>query len=164
MLVKQLLLKLQEIEELQKQLKQEKKEIIKQAKQERVLEVNIMDLFNEMFEEDDEIGISINPIFVPKYVYGNMEEAKKYIIEKNVGFGIKLHAFRLTFPIASTRLANGENLIDNLEFVSQTQMKPKNEIVGEIMLNFGLDDPCMEKEYFKNAVLNCLMKNQEKTF
>lgn len=166
MLLKELLKKLQEIDNQQKQLKQDKKDLIEFAKQNRILEVNLQELakfLSEYFNEDS-YKIYTIAIYTPNEVYNNLEKAKEYIVSCNMGLGIRIevyNTFKFTMPIKDVKLITGEQLIDKLKFRKlTTNMFVPNELVPLIMLNISLDDKNMEKEYFKQAVFKCVEKRE----
>ena len=171
MLLQELLKNLQDIELQQEELKRQKKKLILKAKEERVLEVGLYDLYKELIKvEDCKKGrVSVNPINVPEKFNQDVEKAKKYIYENNMGLGVTIKmdtrydtliVYKITTSIADARLKNGEKLIDNLVFESKTAMFPKEEIMKDLVLNFGLDNPLLQKTFFKKAVLNCVEKKE----
>ena len=171
MLLQELLKNLQDIELQQEELKRQKKKLIAKAKEERVLEVGLYDLYTELIKVEDcrKGRVSVNRINVPEKFNQDMEKAKKYILDNNVGLSITIEmdtsydtliVYKITTSIADARLTNGEKLIDNLVFESKTAMFPKEEIMKDLVLNFGLDNPLLQKTFFKKAVLNCVEKKE----
>ena len=113
--------------------------------------------------------VSVNPINVPEKFNQDMEKAKKYILENNMGLGITIKmdtsydtliVYKITTSIADARLTNGEKLIDNLVFEGRTAMFPKEETMKDLVLNFDLDNPLLQKTFFKKAVFNCVEKKE----
>lgn len=169
MLLKELLKQLQEIDNQQKQLKQEKKDLVEFAKQNRILEVNLQELAQILSEylNEDSYKIYTTAIYTPNEVYNNVEKAKEYIVRCNMGLGVRIelyNTFKFTLPIKDVKLVTGEKLIDKLQFRKlTTNMFVSNELVPLIMLNISLDDKNMEKEYFKQAVFKCVEKREQET-
>ena len=81
MFVKDLLEKLENIKKQENALKQERKNLVDQAKKERVLEVNIVDFAEKLTSilHQDDFKISANKICIPSSLCNKMEEAKNYI-------------------------------------------------------------------------------------
>lgn len=168
MLVNDLINKLQDIEEQEKNLKQEKKSLIKQAKQERVLEVNFIDLAHELYKisKPEKCDLFFNPIYVPSTINQDMTKAIEYIKTNTMGFGFGIKfdnnvKYKFTMPLTEIKLKNGEDLINNLKFTSSTQLYPSFDIRKQIMLNLDLDDKNMNKAYFKEAVFKCIEKKEQ---
>ena len=68
--------------------------------------------------------------------------------------------YKITTSIADASLTNGEKLIDNLVFESKTAMFPKEEKMKDLVLNFDLYNPFLQKTFFKKEVLNCVEKKE----
>lgn len=171
MLLQELINKLKINEEQHEKLKKERKELIAKAKEERLLEINIVDLYKELLNLHGYKNgkIVVNPISVPKNLNLDILKAKKYIIENNIGLGVTFEmdseygaitVYKFTTPTIDAKLKNGENLIDNLSFKTKTQILPNNDIINDIVVNFGLDNPLLQKTFFKKAVLNCVEKKE----
>lgn len=171
MLLQELINKLKINEEQHDKLKKERKELIAKAKEERLLEINIVDLYKELLNLHGYKNgkIVVNPISVPKNLNLDILKAKKYIIENNIGLGVTFEmdseygaitVYKFTTPTVDAKLKNGENLIDNLSFKTKTQILPNNDIINDIVVNFGLDNPLLQKTFFKQAVLNCVEKKE----
>ena len=78
MLINDLLKKLQDIEGQEKELKNQKKALVKQAKDERVLEVNFIDLAYELYKTSklEKCELFFNPIYVPEHI--KQDKNKQY--------------------------------------------------------------------------------------
>lgn len=168
MLINDLMERLKNIEQQEKILKQEKKNLIKQARTERVLEVNFIDFAHELYKISKPASCKLyfNPIFVPNTLNQNMPKAIEYIKTNNMGFGFGIMfdnsvKYRFTMPLSEIKLKNGEDLINNLEFTSSTQLYPSFDTRKQIMLNLDLDDKNMNKAYFKEAVFKCVEKREQ---
>lgn len=168
MLINDLLKKLKDIEEQEKELKNQKKTLIKQAKNERVLEVNFIDLAHELYKisKPEKCNLFFNPICIPEYVKQDMNKAIEFIKNNNMGFGFgiifdDIIKFRFTMHLSEIKLKTGEDLINNLEFISPTQLYPSFDTRKQIMLNIDLDDKNMKKQFFKEAVFKCIEKKEQ---
>ncbi len=167
MLIKDMLEKFQKIEREQNNLNQQKKDLIAKIEEERILEVNALDLVKALSSctmSHELCTITYHPICIPKSINNDMEEAKNFIKSRKMRLAIKIEAFNhymFTLPIADIKLKNGEDLIDNLEFISDTQMFPKRNIQPLIMLNMELKHEYMQDEFFKNAILKCAKKREQ---
>jgi len=168
MLINDLLKKLKDIEEQEKELKNQKKALIKQAKIDRVLEVNFVDLAHELYKisKPESCELFFNPIFVPNTLNQDMNKAIEFIKNNNMGFGFGIKfdnnvKYKFTLPLAEIKLKNGEDLINNLEFISSTQLYPSFDTRKQIMLNIDLDDKNMNKQFFKEAVFKCVEKKEQ---
>lgn len=168
MLINDLLKKLKDIENQEKKLKQQKKDIIQQAKIDRVLEVSFIDLAYELYKisKPEKCELFFNPIYIPEHIKQDMTKAIEFIKTNNMGFGfgIKFDSkvkYKFTMPLAEIKLKNNEDLINNLEFTSSTQLYPAFDIRKQIMLNIDLDDKNMDKQFFKEAVFKCIEKKEQ---
>ena len=168
MLINDLLKKLKDIENQEKELKQQKKDIIQQAKNERVLEVNFIDLAYELYKisKPEKCDLFFNPIFIPEHIKQDMTKAIEFIKTNNMGFGFGIKfdnnvKYKFTMPLVEIKLKNGEDLINNLKFTSSTQLYPSFDTRKQIMLNIDLDDKNMKKQFFKEAVFKCIEKKEE---
>ena len=169
MLVNDLIEKLENIKKQENALKEERKNIVYQAKRERVLEINVVDFAEKLktVSQQENFKIAINKICIPTSLIGKMEEAKNYIISSNMGISIMIvtdfNIYKIKLPMADIKLQNGENLIDHLKFKEKEKLIyiPKN-IVPQIMINIGLNDPCMEKLLIKHVVLECVKDKENK--
>ena len=168
MLINDLLKKLQDIEGQEKELKNQKKALVKQAKDERVLEVNFIDLAYELYKTSklEKCELFFNPIYVPEHIKQDMTKAIEYIKTNNIGFGFGIKfddivKYKFTMPLAKIKLKSGEDLINNLEFTSSTQLYPPFDIRKQLMLNIDLDDKNMKKQFFKEAVFKCVEKKEQ---
>ena len=92
MLVNDLIEKLENIKKQENALKEERKNIVYQAKRERVLEINVVDFAEKLktVSQQENFKIAINKICIPTSLIGKMEEAKNYIISSNMGISIWL--------------------------------------------------------------------------
>lgn len=168
MLVNDLIEKLKNIEEQEKNLKQEKKKLIEQTRNERVLEVNFIDLAHELYKISklEKCELFFNPIYIPEYIKQDMTKAIEFIKTNNMGFGFGIKfdnivKYKFTMPLSEIKLKNGEDLINSLEFTSSTQLYPSFDTRKQIMLNLDLDDKNMNKAYFKEAVFKCIEKKEQ---
>lgn len=167
MLVREVLEKFQKIEREQNSLKQQKKDLIAKIKEERILEVNALDLVEALSScimSPELRTITYQPICIPKNIYNDMTKAKDFIKSRNMGLTIEIqayHHYKFTLPIADIKLKNGEDLIDNLDFISETQMFPKCNIQPLIMLNIDLKHDYMQQDIFKDAILRCVKKREQ---
>lgn len=167
MLVNELLKRLETINKQEEILKQERKNIIAQAKKERILEINIMDFAEKLKSvlNHDNFKLATNKICIPTSLVGKLEDVKKYIISTNMGLSIMIitdfNIYKFKLPITDIKLQGGENLIDYLKFKNNeiAMCVPKN-ILPQIMINVGLNDSCMEKPLIKELILECA-KNKE---
>ena len=168
MLISDLLKKLKDIENQEKELKRQKKDIIHQAKIDRVLEVNFVDLAYELYKKTkpEKCELFFNPIYIPEHIKQDTTKAIEFIKLNNMGFGFGIKfdnyvKYKFTMPLAEIKLKNGEDLINNLEFISPTQLYPSFDTRKQIMLNIDLVDKNMNKQFFKEAVFKCVEKKEQ---
>lgn len=159
MLVKELYQRLEEVNKNITHFKSEKHALLQQAKQERILEINIMHLIDNLMKIKGEkkYEIKINPICVSKSAKGNLQAAKKFIDTRGVGLGVVIRVggvYILKLPLNDINLVDGRKLIDTLKFKDNTsEMYVPEEVVPNMLLNIQVNDENMLCDDFKQAVM-----------
>ena len=153
---------------LEKEIEKVKKLIYKQ----RLLQVNLGDLFNEFVNTSRfDVYCTVRPIHEAlKLSKKDLPSMKEILKEKNLHIDISLmhwlhrhiyYDFRLEFPLKDVVLNDGTKLIKQLTVEDNTIVVPK-ELESKIMLNISLNDRAMTESVFKKCVLKCIEKSSVK--
>lgn len=169
MLLQELTKKLAELNKQKLELKQKEKELANQSLEERVLEVSIEDLINELSYIFDTKKVSINysNVYAPTHCANKIELAKLWIKKRNPKVHITIHIWdysvhTITQNLADLKLDNGEHASDHI-YINYCNVGIVNEFRNKVMLNINPLDKELNNPVFKQAVYNCVERREAKS-
>ena len=158
------------------ELEKEKENIKNEIKKQKLLEVNIFEVFQELQKilNHYEGCYCVQSIFRDVKINSKtLDRVKQIIKEQNrnlyvcfqfVSFsGHNFYDFDLRYPIKDIRMENGKKLVNYLVVEDNDVVVHKNA-QDKILINIDIDDPLMKDLLFNHAVRNYILnKEQNKT-
>lgn len=150
---------------LEKEIEKAKKLIHKQ----KLLQVNIADLFYELVNTLGHYDgyLTVQPIHKAiKISKNDLPSMKEFLEEKKLRIDISFvhylkkyinYDFKLEYPLKDIVLNDGTKLIKQLTVEDNTVIVPE-ELESKIMINISLNDGAMAENVFKKSVINCIEK------
>lgn len=154
------------------QLEKAKQEIIEQMKKERLLEVDLYNVFDELENmlTDYDCEYIVKPIYTdinvkPEDLDKIKEKIKKekmtlcIILKLASPTGKKLYNFEFKYPVCEIKLTNNKKLIDIIEIQNNRVVVPK-EFETSLLVNLDLNDEYMKNQLFYRAVMESVKVNR----
>ena len=166
MLLQELTKKLEQIKKQELKLKEKEKEIAANAVKDRVLEVCVEDLLNELRNYGfKKVRIDYTPLYAPVNCANKIELAKLWIQNRKPKMQIKiltgdcLSICLIAKNFADVRLNNGDPASEHI-YMDYCTIGIKNEYRNTVMLNINPLDKSLKNDLFRNAVYNCVTKRE----
>jgi len=168
MLLQDLTRKLEELNKQKQEIKRKSKELSKEALENRVLEVCLEDLLNELkLLGHRPREVSYSSVYAPTSCINNKEKAKNWLKQRNpkvhititCGLSTNLECFTISQPFGELKLSNGELASEHI-FVNYVSVGIENEFRYNVMLNIDPFDKQLNNDIFAQAVYNCVKKRE----
>ena len=166
MLLQDLTKRLEEYNKQKLEIKQKEKELANKALEERVLEVKVADLIDELrvLTNTKKFSLNYSPVYASASCAKSVEAGKIWLKNRNPKLHITIcgedaKCYTITQNFAEIKLSNGDFASEHI-YIDYVKIGIKNEYRYEVMLNISPLDKELNNPIFKQAVYNCVEKRE----